>query len=472
MGVHADRVLGAIDVVGHWIGGRYETGGRDRLTPIHDPAAGDLVRYIDEADAAIIERAAGAAQRGRAAWGAFSAHEKARALLDFQARLTRMGDHLAWLLVEETGRTLADARWEVGETLKIVEHAAGLPVRLEAEKGAPVRPGSAAHGRRCPVGVAAVVTSADLPLLVPTWMACTALACGNAVLAKPSEHAPTAFMDMAETFMECGFPAGALNVICGSEDASACLARHTGVAAMAYFGRPAGACRLAGFRRGNTFIEIKSRTRVVTAVGGVDEAALTAGVIDAITNRQRAFAPLLVLLPADQRGDRMVARIARALRDIPAALAPSASRREHVAASIDRLAGRGGRIVRPIAFEHAVERGGRLVPLLIDCVPATAAGEAGCRSGAVVPVVRYGAEREIAAILGTLGEVTVRAFAGNVPTATEMSCFRGTVARHPERHGREADDRRRPTADHALADTLARRTELVRGLTRTEAKIH
>src|SRR5207302_1312807 len=76
-----------------------------------------------------------------------------------------------------------------------------------------------------PVGVVAVIAPWNMPFLLMTWKVAPALACGNAVVAKPSEETPSSAALLAEVMQEVGVPAGVFNLVHGFGPGSAGEAR-------------------------------------------------------------------------------------------------------------------------------------------------------------------------------------------------------------------------------------------------------
>ncbi|MCW5254138.1 MULTISPECIES: 2-hydroxymuconic semialdehyde dehydrogenase [unclassified Streptomyces] len=91
---------------------------------------------------------------------------------------------------------------------------------------------------RKPVGVVAVIVPWNLPLLLLTWKVAPALACGNAVVVKPSEETPSTAALLAEVMAGAGLPNGAYNVVhgFGPESAGEFLTTHPGVDAVTFTG--------------------------------------------------------------------------------------------------------------------------------------------------------------------------------------------------------------------------------------------
>src|SRR4029077_6812629 len=91
---------------------------------------------------------------------------------------------------------------------------------------------------RKPLGVVGIITPWNLPLLLLTWKVAPALACGNAVVVKPSEETPATAALLAEAMQDAGIPNGVYNVVHGFSPVSAgqFLTQHPGVDAITFTG--------------------------------------------------------------------------------------------------------------------------------------------------------------------------------------------------------------------------------------------
>ncbi len=88
---------------------------------------------------------------------------------------------------------------------------------------------------REPLGVFAIVAPFNFPAMIPlyfTW----AVACGNTVVIKPSEHCPLTAVRLAELAGDAGFPAGVVNLVLGGADVVGGLASHPMVAGLSFVG--------------------------------------------------------------------------------------------------------------------------------------------------------------------------------------------------------------------------------------------
>jgi acyl-CoA reductase-like NAD-dependent aldehyde dehydrogenase len=85
----------------------------------------------------------------------------------------------------------------------------------------------------------AAITPWNFPLAIACWKLAPALACGNAVVLKPSELTPLSALFLAGLAREAGFPPGAFNVVVGpGQTAGRALVGHAGVNKVSFTGSP------------------------------------------------------------------------------------------------------------------------------------------------------------------------------------------------------------------------------------------
>ena len=113
-------------------------------------------------------------------------------LFKFRELLNRDKEEIAALITAEHGKVLADALGEVTRGLEVVEFACGIPHLLKGGFTENVSTKVDVYSIRQPLGVVAVISPFNFPAMVPLWFVPVAIACGNAVVLKPSEKDPSA----------------------------------------------------------------------------------------------------------------------------------------------------------------------------------------------------------------------------------------------------------------------------------------
>ncbi|MEA2418656.1 MAG: (Z)-2-((N-methylformamido)methylene)-5-hydroxybutyrolactone dehydrogenase [Thermoleophilaceae bacterium] len=92
------------------------------------------------------------------------------------------------------------------------------------------------YTRREPIGVVAAIVPWNSPLQLAAMKLAPALACGNTVVLKPSEHASASLLDLMPLFEEAGFPPGVVNLVTGAGAAGEALVSHPLVNKVAFTG--------------------------------------------------------------------------------------------------------------------------------------------------------------------------------------------------------------------------------------------
>jgi hypothetical protein len=211
-----------------------------QVRTIHLPYDGTPVAEVYDADAATLDRAIAAAQKGAKAMADLTQYERAELLQHMRNLLERDAEEFARLVTLETGKTIREARTEVGraqQTLAASADAArGLHGEVVPMEGAPGGKGRYAMTVREPLGVIGAITPFNFPLNLALHKIGPALAAGNSVVHKPSENTPLSALRLARLGMEAGVPEGAYNV---SEHLRTRVNRSRFYGAI--FGRSAGA---------------------------------------------------------------------------------------------------------------------------------------------------------------------------------------------------------------------------------------
>ena len=211
-----------------------------------NPVDGSPLADVHEADAALVDRAVRAARAALdGAWGASTVAQRTALLRKVADRIEERFEEFVRAESADTGKPLAQAR-----ELDVARAVANFRSFADtvAAAGQPSFMTDLANGRqalnyavRKPLGVVAVIVPWNLPLLLLTWKVAPALACGNAVVVKPSEETPTTATLLAEVLDEVGLPAGVYNVVhgFGPDSAGQFLTEHPGIDGVTFTGSSA-----------------------------------------------------------------------------------------------------------------------------------------------------------------------------------------------------------------------------------------
>ncbi len=230
-----------------------------------DPATGAEICQVASASLGDVDKAVQAASRAlQGTWGATTPAERGRLLWRLADLLEKRSQIAQELESLDVGKPLLETLvFDVPQAVEHLRYFAGWATKLYGQSIPSSLPGEAlAYTRREPVGVVAAITPWNFPLAIACWKLAPALACGNAVVLKPSELTPLTALWLAELAREAGFPAGAINVIVGTGlEAGAALVRHPLVNKVSFTGSP---------RVGREIMQVASQDfkRITLELGG------------------------------------------------------------------------------------------------------------------------------------------------------------------------------------------------------------
>ncbi|WP_328499520.1 aldehyde dehydrogenase family protein [Streptomyces sp. NBC_00414] len=248
-----------------------DAGPRPATFTVHSPAGGDPLGehpvHGPQDVALAVERARTAA----AGWAALSAAHRRDHLLRWKRKLASSLDAVAQAIAAETGKPRGDAVLEVILTLEHLDWAARNADRVL--RGRRVRGGLLAVNQRAtvahrPLGVIGVIGPWNYPLYTPMGSIGYALAAGNTVVFKPSEHTPGTGVLLAE-LLASAVPehAGLLTIVTGAAATGEALAR-SGVDKVAFTGSPGTARKVMA-------VCARSLTPLLAECGGKDATIVT-----------------------------------------------------------------------------------------------------------------------------------------------------------------------------------------------------
>jgi len=208
-----------------------------------NPVNGQLLAKVCEADRATVEAAVAAARRALAGpWGAMSVQQRAAMLHKVADGIAARFDEFVAAEVADTGRPLQQARTlDIARAIANFRTFADLAACANSdafEMSTADGLGALNYTVRKPLGVVGIISPWNLPLLLLTWKVAPALACGNAVVAKPSEESPASATLLAEVMHDVGVPPGVFNLIHGrgADSAGQFLTQSSGIDALTFTG--------------------------------------------------------------------------------------------------------------------------------------------------------------------------------------------------------------------------------------------
>jgi aminomuconate-semialdehyde/2-hydroxymuconate-6-semialdehyde dehydrogenase len=234
-------VLSPVKVIHSYIDGQFVRG-KGEFADVN-PADGSVIAQVSEADEGLVDdavRAARGALRGE--WGRLGIRERASRLHKIADEIESQFDCFVAAEVADTGKPIS-----LASRLDVPRAAANFRVFADLIRTAGLesfqtetadQKSALNYAVRKPLGVVGIITPWNLPLLLLTWKVAPALACGNAVVVKPSEETPASATLLAEVMKAAGIPNGVYNVVhgFGPNSAGEFLTQHPDVNAVTFTG--------------------------------------------------------------------------------------------------------------------------------------------------------------------------------------------------------------------------------------------
>ncbi|KID12428.1 betaine-aldehyde dehydrogenase [Ponticoccus alexandrii] len=199
----------------HFIDGAYVEDSAGEVIEVIHPATGAVIARVHAATPAVIEQAVTSGLRAQAEWARVPGTERGRILRRAADLMRERNRDLSVLETWDTGKPLQETLVaDATSGADALEYFGGLAASLTGEH---VQLGENwGYTVREPLGLCVGIGAWNYPTQIACWKGAPALACGNAMIFKPSEVTPLCALKVAEILHEAGLPAGLYNVVQGA----------------------------------------------------------------------------------------------------------------------------------------------------------------------------------------------------------------------------------------------------------------
>ena len=208
-----------------------------------NPATGQVLTRVAEASASDVDQAVAAARialedRG-SAWRKMSASDRGKLIWRLADLVEKNVDELAEIETLDNGKPISESRnIDMPMVIDVLRYFAGLATKIQGETVNTFET-AFTYTLREPVGVVGLIIPWNFPLLLASYKAGPALACGNTVVLKPAEQTPLSTLRFGELALEAGLPPGVLNIVTGGAETGKAMVRHPGIDKIAFTGSTA-----------------------------------------------------------------------------------------------------------------------------------------------------------------------------------------------------------------------------------------
>lgn len=201
----------------HYIDGQSADPSNGQWFPTDNPFTGEPWAEVARGSPEDVDRAVRAAHRAgtEGPWSRMTASERGLLLHRVGDRIAAEARRLAEIEVRDNGKLFAEMHGQLGYVPKWYHYYGGLADKIQGDVIPLDKKGYFNFTRHEPLGVVAVITPWNSPLLLLTWKLAPALAAGCTVVIKPSEFTSASTLELARLFADVGFPPGVVNVVAG-----------------------------------------------------------------------------------------------------------------------------------------------------------------------------------------------------------------------------------------------------------------
>ena len=206
-----------------------------------NPATGETWAEVPEASEYDVNRAVEAAHRAfkEGPWSKLTPTARGKMLRRLADVLATHSETLGRCETIDTGKLFKETRWQANYISDFFHYYAGLADKISGETLPIDKPDMMTITLREPLGVVAAVVPWNSQLFLVAVKIGPALAAGNTVVLKASEHASAPMLEFAKVFEEAGFPPGVINIVTGhGEPCGRTLTSHPLVDRISFTGGP------------------------------------------------------------------------------------------------------------------------------------------------------------------------------------------------------------------------------------------
>uniref|UniRef100_A0A2K5Y8U4 Aldehyde dehydrogenase domain-containing protein n=1 Tax=Mandrillus leucophaeus TaxID=9568 RepID=A0A2K5Y8U4_MANLE len=216
-------------------GARVEPADASGTEKAFEPATGRVIATFTCSGEKEVNLAVQNAKAAFKIWSKKSGMERCRILLEAARIIREREDEIATVECINNGKSIFEARLDIDTSWQCLEYYAGLAASMAGEH-IQLPGGSFGYTRREPLGVCVGIGAWNYPFQIASWKSAPALACGNAMVFKPSPFTPVSALLLAEIYTEAGVPPGLFNVVQGGAATGQFLCQHHDVAKVSFTG--------------------------------------------------------------------------------------------------------------------------------------------------------------------------------------------------------------------------------------------
>ena len=204
-----------------FINGEWRDAIEGATLPVEDPSTGETLCEVADASSEDALAALDAASRAQSSWAAHPPRERGEILRRAFDQIVARADELALLMTLEMGKPLAESKAEINYAAEFFRWFGEEAVRVDGRYAVTPNGQGRLLTMKQPVGPCLLITPWNFPMAMGTRKIGPAVAAGCTMVVKPASQTPLSMLALTDILVECGLPAGVLNVLTTSRSGAA-----------------------------------------------------------------------------------------------------------------------------------------------------------------------------------------------------------------------------------------------------------
>ena len=220
----------------NYVNGKFEEGEGNEKYEVFNPAFGERISVVREAKRDEVDRAVDLALDAQKKWMKVPISDRIKYLFKLENLMWDRIDQIAEVTTIEHGKTFEESRGDVVRAIQNVESAAAASYQIMGRNNKQIANGIDEELVRVPIGVFAVISPFNFPVMIPFWFFPYAVTLGNTVVVKPSEKTPMSMEMIMSLVRDAGYPEGVIQLINGGREAVDHILENKKVAGISFVG--------------------------------------------------------------------------------------------------------------------------------------------------------------------------------------------------------------------------------------------
>ena len=227
-----------MEALKNYIDNTWTASANQSTVKVLNPATQELLAEvpIGSASARDMDQAIKSGHQAHLEWKKVPVMRRVQPLFKLKRLMDENFEDLAQTITLESGKTLEESKGELMRAIENIETACGTPMLMQSEFSEDIASGVDEFMIRQALGVTACIAPFNFPAMITFWFLPYAIACGNAMVVKPSEKVPLTMIKIFHLIDQLDLPKGLVNMVHGGKEAVDALLEHSLVKAISFVG--------------------------------------------------------------------------------------------------------------------------------------------------------------------------------------------------------------------------------------------